>query len=126
VGYRSDVSIVFYTSNPDKLPFVAIKLWFDENYPHQTATTYWGAKVDCGDDYVLVTYTDAKWYKEYEHVIAADAAIKLFTDTFEANEFNGHANYETVRIGEQLDDVAEERSDYADYRLGLRRDITFA
>lgn len=126
MGYRSDVSIVFYTTNPEALPLIAIKLWFDENYPHKTATQEWDAKVDCGNDYVLVTYTGVKWYEDYEHVIAVDAAIKLFVDTFEANEFNNHANYEKAYVGEQLADVAEERSNYTDYRLGVRREITFA
>lgn len=125
MGYRSDVSIVFYTTSTEKLPFVAIKLWFDENYPHQTATTYWSAEVDCDDDYVLVTYTDVKWYEGSEHVTAVSAAIKLFTDTFECDE-DGAAHWETVRIGEQPDDITEERSDYANYRLGVRREITFA
>ena len=124
MGYRSDVSIVFYTTSTEKLPFVAIKLWFDENYPHQTATEHWDAKVDCGDDYVLVTYNAVKWYEEYEHVITVDAAVKLFTDTFECNE-DGAAHWETVRVGERWDDIEEGRSNYTNYRLGVRSEITF-
>ena len=123
MGYRSDVNIVFYTRKPDIIPFVAIKLWFDENYPREGAKK-WDAEIETGDDYVLVKYQDVKWYDGYEHVNAVNAAVDRFTKTFEADAHDDVA-YEFTRIGEESTDIEEESSTWSDYRLRVRREIIF-
>ena len=123
MGYRSDVNIVFYTRKPDVVPLVAIKLWFDENYPHEVAKT-WNAEIEADDTYVLVKYRDVKWYDRYEHVEAVNAAVQKFTETFEANDHDDVA-YEFIRIGEEPTDIEEESSTWSDYRMYARRELCF-
>jgi hypothetical protein len=125
MGYRSDVSIVFYSHDTEKLPFASLKLWFDENYPAKEAMIEWGAKIETGDDYVLVTYQYVKWYPDSAHVVAVDTAFARFIETFDANDSDGLASSEMVEVGEQVDDIQEARSDRCSYRLDVRREIIF-
>ena len=124
MGYRSDVTFAFYTRNQEAVPFAALKLWFDENYPHATAEGEWMAKIETGDDWITVSYEDVKWYPGYTHVEAVDRAMRAFIDTFEANDKDNVA-FEHVRVGEETDDIEETRTAYCDYRLGVRREIHF-
>lgn len=125
MGYRSDVTIVFYTRTPTTdVPFAALKLWFDENYPTHEAIDEWGAKVELGDDFIMVTYEDVKWYDSYDHPARVGKAIDLFTDTFEANDHDKVA-YETVRIGEEMEDIEMSASNYSDWRLDVSRTVNF-
>jgi hypothetical protein len=139
MGYRSDVKIVFYLTNgcsesseefnakrgTTTLPFAALKLWFDENYPVQVAKDEWCAEIDYGDDYILVGYQDVKWYGGYEHPMAIEATFAKFSDTFRSDERDHRALYEFVRVGEDTDDIETDRSSYADHRLGVERSIIF-
>jgi hypothetical protein len=125
MGYRSDVSIVFYSHDTEKLPLASLKLWFDENYPAKEAMTEWEAKIETGDDYVLVTYQDVKWYPDYSHVHTVRGLLDTFCECFDANAGDGLASFELVEVGEQVDDIQETRSDYCGYRLRVRREIIF-
>ena len=120
MGYRADVSIAFYTTNTETLPLIAIKLWFDENFPKELPPE----QVEVGDDYILARYEGYKWYPEYEEVRMVEAAVTLFGATFECDE-DGAAHWETVRAGEELDDTEHEASPYATYRLNVSRTIHF-
>jgi hypothetical protein len=125
MGYRSDVTLVFYTRLPSDVPFAALKLWFDENYPVKDAEFDWGAKVTSNDcDYVMVEYTDVKWYAGYDHPQAVDAAIEKFDETFDATGTDNVA-YEMVRVGEETADIEQRYSEYCDWRLGVSREIEF-
>ena len=135
MGYRSDIKIVFYLSegcsdtpptedNP-LVPFAALKFWFEENYPIKEAKDEWCASVEYGEDYVLVSYIDVKWYSSYDHVKAVDEAFVKFSDTFRSDERDHRAQFEAVRIGEQDDDIERESSSYSDYRLCVERSILF-
>jgi len=141
MGYRSDVKIVFYltkgtidpytpvnlalTKDRPTLPFAALKFWFEETYPVREAKDEWCAEIDYGEDYILVTYTDVKWYSSYEHVMAVEALFEKFSDTFRSDERDHRAQYEAVRVGEQDDDIEADRSSYADHRLCVERSIIF-
>lgn len=124
MGYRSDVSIVFYTRKPDEVPFAAIKFWFDENYPRKEAVEEWGALIETGDTWVLVTYEAVKWYNDYEHVQAVRGSLDSFTECFQSNDFD-RTGWELIEIGEETQDIQETRSDYCDYRLAVHRTIQF-
>lgn len=124
MGYRSDVSVVFYTRNTEEVPFSAIKFWFDENYPRKEATEEWGAEISVGPYWVMVTYEDVKWYSDYNHVQAVRATFDSFDECFQCSDFDRTA-WEMVEVGEQTDDIREARSDYCDYLLGVRREIIF-
>jgi hypothetical protein len=129
MGYRSDVSVVFYTLDAERMPLAALKLWFDENYPHEVAKAEWAAKIEEGDDYLLVNYTDVKWYDDYTHPKEVDAALRRFTETFDAEdvvtEHGAPAAYDFVRIGEEVADIDTDRSGWTNYRLDVKREIYF-
>lgn len=129
MGYRSDVDVVFYTRDhqfvpeSERMPFAALKLWVDENYPVKEAIDEWGATVTYEPDHghIYISYLDVKWYPSI-HVQDVDAALAKFDETFD-----GAINvaYEFVRIGEENGDVEENRSVEADYRMGVRREVYF-
>lgn len=122
MGYRSDVTIAFYSRDPNNVPGAALKLWFDENYPHKEADKEWNAKITRGNDYVLVQYYDVKWYSGYSHVDAVDMLVRKFEELFECG--NDHtAAYEYIRVGEESNDIMQDRSDFADYFVDVRREI---
>lgn len=123
MGYRSNVTIAFYSRDNANLPGAALKLWFDENYPHKEAKEEWGAEITRGNDYVLIQYYDAKWYSGYTHMTEVNRAISNFTAAFDSSEQHTAAAYEFVRIGEESPDIEEERSDFADYHVGVTREI---
>jgi hypothetical protein len=136
MGYRSDVKIVFYltkgtidtppTEDNPLVPFAALKLWFEENYPVMVAKDEWGAEIKYGDyEHILVTYTDVKWYSGYIHPQDVESVFEKFSDTFNSDGLSHRAQYEIVRIGENDDDIERECSGYADHRLYVVRDIVF-
>ncbi len=130
MGYRSDVSVVFYTLDAERMPLAALKLWFDENYPHEVAKAEWAAKIEEGDDYLLVNYTDVKWYDDYTHPKEVDAALRRFIETFDEGvsvetENGPPAAYDFVRIGEDDNDTETDRSGWTDFRLSVKREIYF-
>jgi hypothetical protein len=122
MGYRSNVTIAFYTRKPDELPGAAVKLWFDENYPHREAVDEWGAEIKTGGGWILVTYQDVKWYSGYDHVQNVQRALDSFDVCFDANE-KDLAAWELARVGENEDDIETERSGYCDYQVDVRREI---
>jgi hypothetical protein len=131
MGYRSDVSVVFYTLDAERLPLAALKLWFDENYPHEGAKAEWAAKIEEGDDYLLVNYTAVKWGAGADHPKVVDAVLRRFIETFDEGvsvetENGPPAAYDFVRIGEDDNDIETDRSGWTDYRLDVRREIVFA
>jgi len=138
MGYRSDVRIVFYLThgcsdtiteandNPKPLlPFVALKLWFEENYPIREAQHDWKAEIEYGDKHILLKYNDVKWFPSGDHVQAVEGVFEKFADTFNSHGRDHRAQYEIVRIGENDDDIERDCSDFADHRLYVVRDIVF-
>jgi len=126
MGYRSEVTIVFYSRGAGAMPYPALKLWFDENYPVKEATTEWEAKLETDEQtWIMLTYDHVKWYDGYTHVTAVQHALNRFSETFDEGPSETHAAYEFIRLGEETEDIQEHRSEWSDYRLGVRRDITF-
>lgn len=139
MGYRSDVKIVFYLTNGTSesseefnakrgtttLPFAALKLWFEENYPVREAKEDWEVSITYGDDHILIGYQDVKWYPSYPHPAAVEAIFEKFSDTFRSDERDHRAQYEYVRIGEEEPDIERNCSSYADHRLNVERSIIF-
>jgi hypothetical protein len=125
MGYRSDVSVAFYSRDIEHLPLASLKFWFDETYPKKEAVGEWGAEVEVGGDYILVTYSSVKWYPSYSHVDAVRSAIDKFEEAFDADEVEGLGAVELVEVGEEMEDIKARRSNYCDYRLGVNREIVF-
>jgi len=127
MGYRSDVGLVFYTTDETNLPFATIKLWFDENFPKKAALEEWGAEIDYGPHHVYVSYQDVKWYDAYTHPQEVESAKQAFKTAFAGDEdskLHEYANYDYVRIGEEDQDIESDYSDYSEYRLRCRRELT--
>jgi len=123
MGYRSDVTLIFYSLNLDELPFASIKLWFDENYPRQVASDEWGATFDTDDHrWVMVTYEQVKWYDDYDHVKEVRAAIGRFNDIFDTAD-EQKAAWEMVEVGEEVNDIQHTHSEWADFKLWVERRI---
>ena len=135
MGYRSDVKIVFYLTNgtidtpPTEdnplVPFAALKFWFEETYPVAEAKDEWCAEIDYGDDHIILSYTDVKWYPSYEHVMAVEAVFEKFSAAFNSDGLTHRAQYEFVRVGEEDADIERECSSYSDHRLFVERSIIF-
>ena len=119
MGYRSNVSYVFYTLKPDVVPFAAIKLWFEENYPKED----YGA-IDMGNDYIRVNYYDVKWYDAYDDVEDVRRAVENFAAAFDTDN-NECVAYESVRVGEETTDIEHDGSAHSEWRLGVSREIYF-
>lgn len=100
MGYRSDVELVFYSIEPERLSQAAIKLWFDENYPVADAKSEWGAEVTYGSSYVRIRYEYVKWYESYSHPNAVLQARIAFGDLFKE-----YGAYEFARVGEEMRDI---------------------
>jgi len=128
MGYRSDVVIAFYKRHgmqSDAVSTPALKLWFDENYPVKEAKAEWHAVVDTGEDWIMVHYQSVKWYADYKHVEAVQAALERFDATFDTTSSETPAAYELMRVGEDLNDIEHAYSDWPDWRLNARREIVF-
>lgn len=119
MGYRSDVTFVFYTCKPEVIPLSILKLWFDENYPKHDF-----GEVEVGDNYILVRYEGVKWYTSYPEVQAVDRAVEIFTAAFQANDKDDVA-WEYAQVGEELNDTDHGGSSYHHFRLGINRTIYF-
>jgi len=123
MGYRSDVTLVFYTLPNMGMPFGSLKLWFDENFSKLSLAR--DAETSMGSYYIKVSWTDIKWYSGYDEVREIDAAIKLFGETFNVNDEGTQVAWESVRVGEELADIEQDGSIYKTYRLGVNREICF-
>ena len=125
MGYRSDVTIIFYArgNSNDAGENAILKLWFDENFPVMVAKGEWQASVRQKEDAIVVDYEDVRWYPEYDHPKAVDAALAKFTETFNCDEDGTRYAWEMMRIGEEDADIDSERSDYNDGLLYVSRQI---
>lgn len=132
MGYRSDVSYLFYTgtrvvweanganTREPRGSFALLKLWFDENYPKHEY-----AEITEGEDYIRVQYHDVKWYEGYEEVEAVKKAVESFDKCFNTDNHDQMTGmWEMVRIGENDDDVERSGSEHHEWRLTVRREIT--
>ena len=125
MGYRSDVSIIFYArgSSNDAGRNALLKLWFDENYPVMVAKDEWGATIRQKEDAIIIDYDDVKWYDGYDHPKDVGDALRKFSETFNCEEDSTELAWEMVRIGEEDNDIETDRSDYNDYLLYVSRSI---
>ena len=125
MGYRSDVSIIFYArgNSNDAGRNTILKLWFDENYPIAVAKGEWCATIRHKDDGIIVDYEGVKWYESYDHPKAVGDALHKFSETFNCEEDTTDYAWEMVRIGEDDTDIEVDRSDYNDGLLYVSRSI---
>jgi hypothetical protein len=128
MGYRSAVEAVFYTRKQEEYPL--LKLYVEENFPK-----FWRDEdIDClkpikasnvwGCHFIA---DNIKWYESYPEIQEFNQFADKFTEFADSKENMPEKQlswaYEFVRIGEQSDDVEEERSENADFILCVRREI---
>jgi hypothetical protein len=125
MGYRSDVTIIFYArgNSNDAGENAILKLWFDENFPVMVAKGEWQASVRQKEDAIVVDYEDVRWYDGYVHPKDVGDALHKFNETFECGEDTTRYAWEMVRIGEEDNDIEIDRSDYNDHLLYVSRQI---
>lgn len=126
MGYRSVVEAVFYTRDKEQAPL--LKLYVDENFPKNEELRecltplikekVWGYHFICGDVKWYESYTFVQEFNEFAHAFVAFAESKEGADAKQLNWA-----YEFVRLGEEANDIEEERSENADFILSVRREI---
>ena len=125
MGYRSVVEAVFYTRNEEEYPL--LKLYVEENFPK-----FWQEEdIDClkpikannvwGCHFIA---DNVKWYESYPEIREFNEFVVKFNQLLTENERARPTwAYEFVRIGEETEDIEEERSENADFILSVRREI---
>ena len=125
MGYRSVVEAVFYTRKQEEYPL--LKLYVDENFPKCwrdedieylkpiKASNAWG--------YHFIA-DNIKWYESYPEIQEFNEFVYKFLKLLAEDERARPTwAYEFVRLGEEANDIEEERSDNADFILSVRREI---
>jgi hypothetical protein len=120
MGYRSEVTAVFYTAEKDEWPL--LKLFVEENFPKDLADCL---RAECEEPcnrwgFVFCAY-DYKWYDTYPEVKEFEDFEKKFTAMQKCKE--GAWACEFARIGEDYTDIENRSSDSADYVLRVARSI---
>jgi hypothetical protein len=124
MGYRSDVTIVFYGKEKD---YPVLKLWVQENLEPVLKEHDWEGlePYESGSTKGFVFKApDMKWYDSYPEVQAVENCVNTFMETFDdKNEIELALDY--VRLGEELDDIEVRYSDYSDNILNVSREVVF-
>jgi hypothetical protein len=120
MGYRSEITAVFYTNKKDEWPL--LKLFVDENFPKDLADCL---HVECEETRgrwgFMFRVGEYKWYESYPEV----QEFNEFEDRFSGMEkcIEGTWAFEFARIGEDYTDIEERSSNHADYVLNIVRSI---
>ncbi len=124
MGYRSDVTALFYVSKAEHYPL--LKLWLSENFPMDM----FHDNIRWFDRGMVFEESDTKWYSDYDEVKAFDKAAEAYhelVEDFDNSQVEGQPTfcYEFIRVGENYDDVETEYyGDGCEFMLGLNRTIT--
>jgi hypothetical protein len=123
MGYRSDVTAMFYVSKVEHLP--VLKLWISENFPMDTFHEY----IRWFDRGMIFEEGDTKWYDDYDEVKAFNASVEKYFGLMHMSAEDGDDPpkfcYEFVRIGESYEDIETDyHGDHCEYILGVSRSVT--
>ena len=124
MGYRSEVTAIFYCHNQDDYP--SMKLFVEENI----GGTF---KEDITEEesnerkYIKFYLEDVKWYDSYSDVIQFNKFIEAFVELADDDESKLTWAYEFVRFGEELNDIEATESDGANNVMSIHRyvDLNF-
>jgi hypothetical protein len=118
MGYRSEITAVFYARGADEWPL--IKLFFAENFPKDWVENL--EEVHHGNRSGFVFgVSDYKWYDSYPEVQAFNEFEEKFKDLEKCAD--GTWSCEFARIGEDYNDIENTSSDHADYVLSVIRRV---
>ena len=124
MGYRSEVTAIFYCHNQDDYP--SMKLFVEENI----GGTF---KEDITEEesnerkYIKFYLEDVKWYESYASIIQFNNFIEAFVELADDDESKLTWAYEFVRFGEELNDIEVTESDGANNVMSIHRyvDLNF-
>jgi hypothetical protein len=120
MGYRSEVTAVFYTAEKDEWPL--LKLFVEENFPKDLADCLRAeCEESCNTWGFVFSVSDYKWYDSYPEV----QAFNEFEEKFKSLQkcVDGAWACEFARIGEDYTDIENRSSNHADYILRVIRNI---
>jgi hypothetical protein len=120
MGYRSEITAVFYTNEGDEWPL--LKLFVSENFPKDFENCL---REECEEPRnrwgFVFRVDDYKWYDSYPEVQAFNEFEEKFKTMQKCRE--GAWSCEFARIGEDYNDIENNSSDHADYVLRVERRI---
>ena len=116
MGYRSNVTAVFYTTK-EKWP--VLKLYIDEHFPEE----FKGYLTIQGERAYVFKLDNVKWYDSYPEVQAFQRFVSNFLEFDKGGEDSTQWAYEFLRIGEDSNDVEETYSNSAEYVISLSWDV---
>jgi hypothetical protein len=120
MGYRSDVTAVFYAHKKvGENPWPTLKLFIDENFPEELKGAL---EFRESSSYVGYTFTEygVKWYDSYPEIVAFNRFVSNYLEIADGENELAWA-YEFVRIGEESDDTEVTYSDGSDCVLQVSR-----
>ena len=120
MGYRSEVTAIFYCHNQDDYP--SMKLFIDENIGGTFEEDITEEESN-NRKYIKFYLEDVKWYDSYSDVIQFNKFIKAFVELADDDESKLTWAYEFVRFGEELNDIEVTESDGADNVLHVYRGV---
>lgn len=116
MGYRSEVTAVFYARGADEWPL--LKLFVAENFPKDWLESLEEVHNGTTSGFVF-RVSDYKWYDSYPEVQEFEEFERKFTRMEKC--VNGTWAFEFVRIGEDYNDIENRNSNHADYVLSVVR-----
>ena len=124
MGYRSEVTAIFYCHNQDDYP--SMKLFIDENIGGTFEEDITEEESN-NRKYIKFYLEDVKWYDSYSDVIQFNKFIKAFVELADDDESKLTWAYEFVRFGEELNDIEVTESDGANNVMSIHRyvDLNF-
>lgn len=120
MGYRSEVTAIFYCHNQDDYP--SMKLFIDENIGG-TFEEDLTEEESNNRKYIKFYLEDVKWYDSYSDVIQFNKFIEAFVELADDDESKLTWAYEFVRFGEELNDIEVTESDGAENVLHIYRGV---
>lgn len=134
MGYRSGVGAMFYARSEKAAAM--LKVWWaavknEPGYKKFLADVGDGA-FTVGDGRVELHLLDVKWYDDYDFVQWFNGVVDSFKSTYICNnQLDGGSGvnrdfcYEFMRIGEEMEDIEQDTGGEHEFRLNVRRELTF-
>ena len=112
MGYRSNITAVFYTTKEE---FSMMKLYIDEHFPQE----FKGYLTVQGERAYVFKLDNVKWYDSYPEVKAFQRFVSNFLEFTKGSDDSTQWAYEFLRVGEDSNDIQEMYSEGAEHILSL-------
>lgn len=111
MGYRSDVIVAFKNE--------VAKRFFNEISLKAATETLYGCEKHEKNGWIMLHYTDVKWYEDFPEV----EAITKFMNSLRGTEDTD--SYEFHRMGEETDDYEFRNQGCSPFDISLSRSLNF-